>query len=78
MGCQQLYLAVDGNWSLAALRPPCLFATWFGPAGVMNAKRPDQATRGAGCALLQAHWGNCVWLNTSGWYRAFWTEMCLC
>ena len=32
MGCQQLYLAVDGNWSLAALRPRCLICdiVWAG------------------------------------------------
>jgi len=71
MGCQQLYLAVDGNWSLAALRSPCLFGVWFGSAGVMNAKRSDHATRDAGCALVQAQWGNCARLKMADWYRAF-------
>lgn len=66
MGCQQLYLAVDGNWSLAALGLPCLFGTGFGPAGMTNAKRFDHSTSDAGCAFGEAQTSKCARLNTAG------------
>jgi hypothetical protein len=69
MGCQQLYLPVDGNWLLAALCLPCLFDDGFGAAGVLNVKRPDHATSDAGCALVEVRRGTCVRLKTAGWHR---------
>lgn len=66
MGCQQLYLALDGNWSLAALGLPCLFGSGFEPAGMMSAKRFDYSTSDAGCAFGEAQMANFARLNTAG------------